>query len=70
MVTFICNLKNGTHTHKQPMQNVHVKRNKGHVALVEGLMTMEEGIEILDQNEDNVEAFCVLLITAKNKSEL
>ena len=39
-------------------------------AWTKGLMTMEEGIEILDQNEDNVEAFCVLLITAKNKSEL
>ncbi len=39
-------------------------------AWIKGLMTMEEGIEILDQNEDNVEAFSFLLIAAKNKSEL
>ena len=35
-----------------------------------GSMTMEEGLEILEQNEDSVEAFIFLLITAKNKSEL
>ena len=35
-----------------------------------GSMTMEEGLEILEQNEDSVDAFIFLLITAKNKSEL
>ena len=39
-------------------------------AWIRGSMTMEEGLEILEQNEDNVEAFILLLLTAKNKSEL
>ncbi|MCJ7613152.1 hypothetical protein MUO71_00070 [Candidatus Bathyarchaeota archaeon] len=39
-------------------------------AWIRGSMTMEEGLEILEQNEDNVEAFIFLLLTAKNKSEL
>ena len=34
-----------------------------------GSMTMEEGLEILEQNEDSVEAFSVLLLTAKRKIE-
>jgi len=34
-------------------------------AWVRGSMTMEEGLEILEQNEDNVEAFSCLLLTAK-----
>ena len=39
-------------------------------AWIRGSMTMEEGLEILEQNEDDVEAFSFLLQTAKNKSEL
>jgi len=39
-------------------------------AWIRGSMTMEEGLEIFEQNEDNVEAFIFLLLTAKNKSEL
>jgi len=39
-------------------------------AWIRGSMTMEEGLEILEQNEDSVEAFIFLLLTAKNKSEL
>ena len=38
-------------------------------AWVRGSMTMEEGLEILEQNEDNVEAFSSLLLTAKMKLE-
>ena len=38
-------------------------------AWIQGLMTMEEAIEILEQNEDSVEAFSTLLLTAKIKSE-
>ena len=34
-----------------------------------GAMTMEEGLEILEKTEDNVEAFCCLLQTAKIKIE-
>jgi hypothetical protein len=34
-----------------------------------GAMTMEEGLEILEKTEDNVEAFCRLLQTAKLKIE-
>jgi hypothetical protein len=33
-------------------------------------MTMEEGLKILEQNEDTVEAFSFLLLTAKNKLDL
>lgn len=36
---------------------------------IRGLMTMEEGLEILEQNEDSVNAFSVLLLTAKMKIE-
>ena len=35
-----------------------------------GTMTMEEALEILEQNEDDVEGFNLLLLTAKNRSEL
>ena len=35
-----------------------------------GSMTMEEGLEILEQNENSEDAFIFLLLTAKNKSEL
>ncbi len=35
-----------------------------------GSMTMEEALEILEQNEDTIEAFSVLLLNAKNKTEL
>jgi hypothetical protein len=35
-----------------------------------GSMTMEEALEILEQNEDTIEAFSVLLLTAKSKAEL
>ena len=33
-------------------------------------MKMEEGLEILEQNEDNIEAFSLLLVTAKSKIDL
>jgi hypothetical protein len=33
-------------------------------------MTMEEGVSILEQNEDTVEAFCSFLLTAKKKLDL
>jgi hypothetical protein len=35
-----------------------------------GSMTMEEALEILEQNEDTIEAFSVILLTAKSKTEL
>ena len=35
---------------------------------IKGSMTMEEGLEILEQTEDDVEAFCNLLVIAKIKS--
>jgi len=38
-------------------------------AWIKGSMTMEEGLEILEQNEDSVDAFSVLLCTAKMKIE-
>jgi hypothetical protein len=38
-------------------------------AWILGSMTMEEGVEILEQNEDSVEAFSVLMLTAKIKVE-
>ena len=36
-------------------------------AWIQGSITMEEGLEILEQNEDSIEAFRVLLLTAKIK---
>lgn len=39
-------------------------------AWIQGHMNMEEGLEILDQYEDNVEAFSFLLLSAKDKSNL
>lgn len=36
---------------------------------IKGLMTMEEGLEILEKTEDSIEAFCNLLVVAKIKSE-
>ena len=36
---------------------------------IQGSMTIEEGLEILEQNEESVEAFSVLLLTAKMKYE-
>jgi len=39
-------------------------------AWARGSMTMEEGISILEQGEDTVEAFCFLLLTAKRKLNL
>jgi hypothetical protein len=39
-------------------------------AWIRGSMTMEEGLEILEQNEDSVEAFSCLLLTAKMKLEI
>jgi len=39
-------------------------------AWIRGLMTMEEGLEILAQNEDSVEAFSFLLLTAKRKIKI
>ena len=35
-----------------------------------GSMTMEEALEILEQNEDAIEAFSVLLLAAKSKTKL
>ena len=39
-------------------------------AWIQGSMTMEEALKILEQNEDTIEAFSVLLLTAKSKIEL
>jgi len=39
-------------------------------AWIQGSMTMEEGVSILEQGEDMVEAFCSLLLTAKRKLDL
>jgi len=39
-------------------------------AWVRGSMTIEEGINILGQHEDMVEAFCSLILTAKRKLDL
>jgi hypothetical protein len=39
-------------------------------AWVRGSMTMEEGVSILEQGEDTVEAFCSFLLTAKKKLHL
>ncbi len=33
-------------------------------------MKMEEGLKILEENKDNIEAFSLLLVTAKSKSNL
>jgi hypothetical protein len=38
-------------------------------AWARGSMTMEEGLEILEQNDDSVEAFSCLLLTAKMRLE-
>jgi hypothetical protein len=38
-------------------------------AWIQGSMSMEEGLEILERNEDATEAFSNLLLTAKNKTE-
>ncbi|PVX25971.1 MAG: hypothetical protein CW691_02745 [Candidatus Bathyarchaeum sp.] len=38
-------------------------------AWIRGTITMEEGLEILEQNEDGVEALSVLLLTAKMRFE-
>ena len=39
-------------------------------AWTQGSMTMEEGLEILEQNEDRTEAFSLLLLTAKRKIDI
>ena len=39
-------------------------------AWIRGLTTTEEGLEILEQNEDSVEAFSFLLLTAKRKLKI
>ena len=39
-------------------------------AWIRGSMTMEEGLGILEQNEDSVEAFSCLLLTAKMKLKM
>ena len=39
-------------------------------AWIKEQMNMEEGIEILEKNEDNIEAFSLLLLEAKTKSQL
>jgi len=38
-------------------------------AWIRGSMTIEEGLEILEQNENSLEAFSCLLLTAKMKLE-
>ena len=38
-------------------------------AWIKGSITMEEGLEILDQNEDGTQAFSALLSTAKMRFE-
>ena len=39
-------------------------------AWVRGVMTIEEGVSILEQREDMVEAFCSFLLTARRKLDL
>ena len=39
-------------------------------AWVRGSVTIEEGVSILEQGEDTVEAFCSVLLTAKKKLDL
>ena len=39
-------------------------------AWAKGSMTIEEGISVLGQHEDMVEAFCSLILTAKRKLDL
>jgi len=39
-------------------------------AWIQGSMTMEEGLKILEQNEDTIEAFSFLLLTAKRKLDI
>jgi len=34
---------------------------------IQGLMTIEEGVSLLEQHEDATEAFCSLLLTVKKK---
>ena len=36
---------------------------------IKGTMTMEEGLKILEETENEIEAFCNLLVTAKIRSE-
>jgi hypothetical protein len=37
---------------------------------IRGSMTMEEGLKILEQNEDTIEAFSFLLLTAKRQLDI
>lgn len=39
-------------------------------AWILGSVTMEEGVKILEESEDEIEAFTVLLLTAKRKIDL
>jgi len=39
-------------------------------AWIRGSMTMEEGLKILEQSVDKIEAFSLLLLTAKKKLDL
>ncbi len=39
-------------------------------AWIRGSVTMEEGLEIIEQNEDKIEAFTFLLLTAKKKLDI
>jgi len=39
-------------------------------AWIRGSVTMEEGLKILEQNEDKIEAFSFLLLTAKRKLDI
>ena len=39
-------------------------------AWIQGLMTIEEGVSVLEQHEDATEAFCLLLLTTRKKLNL
>ena len=39
-------------------------------AWIQGSMTLEEGLQILEQNKDAAEAFILLLLTAKRKLDV
>ena len=39
-------------------------------AWIRGSVTMEKGLEIIKQNEDKIEAFSLLLLTAKRKLDI
>ena len=67
-----------THTRRLRFTNAYSRRMSPTRDAAEALivyawmhssMTMEEGLEILEQNENSLEAFSCLLLTAKMKLE-